>query len=77
MEIKKIDIQEISNQELMISSFELKKWGTWRKATRCWVRGGFLFFFVIKKARENLIKKLNRVETICFNLAKNGSETVF
>ena len=76
--LKKSLSQEISNPRIDdLYNFGLKNGALGGKLLGAG-SGGFLFFFCkSKKARENLIKKLNRVETICFNLAKNGSETVF
>lgn len=76
--LKKSLSQEISNPRIDdLYNFGLKNGALGGKLLGAG-SGGFLFFFCkSKKARENLIKKLNRAETICFNLAKNGSETVF
>ena len=76
--LKKSLSHEISNPRIDdLYNFGLKNGALGGKLLGAGSGGFLLFFCKSKRARANLIKKLNTTETVCFNLSKTGSETVF
>ncbi len=76
--LKKSLSHEISNPRIDdLYNFGLKNGALGGKLLGAGSGGFLLFFCKSKRARTNLIKKLNTSEAVCFNLSKTGSETVF
>jgi D-glycero-alpha-D-manno-heptose-7-phosphate kinase len=76
--LKKSLSEEISNSRIDdLYNFGLKNGALGGKLLGAGSGGFLLFFCKSSRARLNLIKKLNTPDAICFNLANNGSETVF